>query len=178
MMSNTNCVVAVFGSHDQAEDAIRELQKDGFDMKKLSIVGKDYHTEEHVVGYYTTGDRMRYWGKLGAFWGGFWGLLFGSAFFWVPGVGQLLVAGPLVMWIVGALEGAVVTGGLSALGAGLYSIGIPKNSILQYETQVKNDKLLLVLHGTADEVKRASDLLNQTRAETTTVHTEPAAVGV
>ena len=110
MMSNTNSVVAVFESHDQAEDAIRELQKDGFDMKKLSIVGKDYHTEEHVVGYYTTGDRMLYWGKLGAFWGGFWGLLFGSAFFWVPGVGPLLVAGPLVMWIVGALEEAAVVG--------------------------------------------------------------------
>ncbi len=62
MMSNTNSVVAVFESHDQAEDAIRELQKDGFDMKKLSIVGKDYHTEEHVVGYYTTCDRMTYWG--------------------------------------------------------------------------------------------------------------------
>ena len=103
-MSNTNSVVAVFASHDQAENAVRELQRDGFDMKKLSIVGKDYHTEEHVVGYYTTGDRMLYWGKLGAIWGGFWGLLFGSAFFWVPGVGQLLVAGPLVMWIVGALE--------------------------------------------------------------------------
>jgi hypothetical protein len=38
-------------------------------MKKLSIVGKDYHTEEHVVGYYTTCDRMSYWGKMGAFWG-------------------------------------------------------------------------------------------------------------
>ena len=114
MMSNVNSVVAVFGSHAQTEDAIRELHKGGFDMKKLSIVGKDYHTEEHVVGYYTTGDRMLYWGKLGAFWGGFWGLLFGSAFFWVPGIGQLLVAGPLVMWIVGALEGAVVTGGLTA----------------------------------------------------------------
>jgi uncharacterized membrane protein len=178
MMSNTNSVVAVFGSHAQAEDAVRELQKDGFDMKKLSIVGKDYHTDEHVVGYYTTGDRMLYWGKVGAFWGGFWGLLFGSAFFWVPGVGQLLVAGPLVMWIVGALEEAALFAGLSALGAGLYSIGIPKDSILQYETQVKNDKLLLVLHGTADEVKRASDLLHQTGAETTTVHAEPAAVGV
>ena len=87
-MSDKNSVVAIFESHDQAEDAIRELQKDGFDMKKLSIVGKDYHTEEHVVGYYTTGDRMKYWGKLGAFWGGFWGLLFGSAFFWVPGIGH------------------------------------------------------------------------------------------
>ena len=96
MISNTNSVVAVFATHEQAEGAIRELQKDGFDMKQLSIVGKDYHTEEHVVGYYTTGDRMLYWGKLGAFWGGFWGLLLGSAFFWVPGIGQLLVAGPLV----------------------------------------------------------------------------------
>src|SRR5271163_2532510 len=111
MMSNTNSVVAIYGSHDQAEDAIRELQRNGFNMKNLSIVGKDFHTDENVVGYYTNGDRMLYWGKLGAFWGGFWGLLFGSAFFWVPGVGQLLVAGPLVVWIVAALEGAVMTGG-------------------------------------------------------------------
>jgi cellobiose phosphorylase len=59
-MSNTNSVVAVFGSHEQAEAAIRDLQKDGFDMKKLSLVGKGFHTEEHVVGYYNTGDRMLY----------------------------------------------------------------------------------------------------------------------
>jgi uncharacterized membrane protein len=176
-MSNTNSVVAVFEAHDQAEKAIRELQKDGFDMTKLSIVGKDYHTEEHVTGYYTTGDRMLYWGKLGAFWGGFWGLLLGSAFFWVPGVGQLLVAGPLVMWIVGALEEAAVVGGLSALGAALFSIGIPKNSVVQYETEVKNGKLLLVAHGTADEVQRAKDLLHRTRATTTTLHSEAVAVG-
>ena len=176
-MSKTNSVVAVFGSHDQAEDAIRELQEDGFDMKKLSIVGKDFHTEEHVVGYYTTGDRMMYWGKQGAFWGGFWGLLFGSAFFWVPGFGQLLVAGPLVMLIVGALEEAAVVGGLSALGAALFSIGIPKNSVVQYETEVKNGKLLLVAHGTPDEVERARNLLRRTPA-TTTAHAEPATVGV
>ena len=177
-MSNTNSVVAVFASHDQAENAVRELQRDGFDMKKLSIVGKDYHTEEHVVGYYTTGDRMLYWGKLGAIWGGFWGLLFGSAFFWVPGVGQLLVAGPLVMWIVGALESAAVTGGLTALGAGLYSIGIPKNSVMQYETEVKSGKLLLVAHGTSEEVERARAILQQSQAQTTTVHPDQAAASV
>ncbi len=178
MMTNTNSVVAVYESHDQAENAIRELQKDGFDMKKLSIVGKDYHTEENVVGYYTTCDRMTYWGTLGAFWGGVWGLLFGSAFFWVPGIGPLLVAGPLVTWIVGALEGAVLTGSLTALGAGLYSIGVPKHSIVKYETEVKNGKLLLVVHGTADEVDRARDILHQAGAKTTTVHAEPADVGV
>jgi uncharacterized membrane protein len=178
MTSDTNSVVAVFETHAQAENAIRELQTDGFDMKHLSIVGKDYHTEEHVVGYYSTCDRMTYWGSLGAFWGGFWGLLFGSAFFWVPGIGPLLVAGPLVVWIVGALEGAVVTGSLTALGAGLFSIGIPKNSVVQYETEVKNGKLLLVAHGTAEEVEHAKDILHQTQAKTTTVHAEQAAVGV
>ncbi len=177
IMSNTNSVVAVFESHEQAEDAIRELQKDGFDMKKLSIVGKNYHTDEHVVGYYTTGDRMMYWGKIGAFWGGFWGLLFGSAFFWVPGIGQVLVAGPLVMWIVGALEEAAVFGGLSALGAALFSIGIPKKSVLQYETEVKSGRLLLVAHGTLDEVQRAKELLGQTNTTKAEVHAEPAAVG-
>ena len=178
MKHKTNSVVAVFDSHDKAESAVRELQADGFDMQKLSIVGKDYHTEEHVVGYYNAGDRMSYWGQQGALWGGLWGFLFGSAFFWVPGLGPLLVAGPLVAWIVGALEGAVVVGGLSVLGAALASIGIPKNSIVEYETEVKNGKLLLVAHGTADEVERAKGLLHRTPATTSTVHPEQATVGV
>ncbi|NQV24111.1 MAG: permease [Rhodopirellula sp.] len=177
-MSQTNAVVAVFKTHDQAEEAIRELQKEGIDMEHLSIVGKDYHTDEHVVGYYNAGDRMKYWGKLGAFWGGFWGLLFGSAFFWVPGVGPLLVGGPLVLWIVGALEEAAIVGGFSALGAALFSIGIPKDTVVKYETEVKSGKLLLLIHGTVQEVEHARDLLGQTQAETTTVHTEAAEISV
>ncbi|MCG7854081.1 MAG: general stress protein, partial [Methanosarcinaceae archaeon] len=84
-MSEKNAAVAIYNTHVEAEKAVKELQKSGFDMKTLSIVGKDYHTEEHVTGYYNAGDRMKYWGKLGAFWGGIWGLLFGSAFFFVPG---------------------------------------------------------------------------------------------
>jgi hypothetical protein len=128
-MSNKNAGVVILNTHTEAENAVKELQRAGFDMKKLSIVGKDYHTEEHVVGYYNTGDRMLYWGKQGAFWGGLWGLLFGPAFFLVPGIGPLVVAGPLVSTIVGGLEGAVIVGGMSALGAGLYSIGIPKDTV-------------------------------------------------
>ena len=161
-MDEKNAVVAIFGSHTGAEAAVMQLQKSGFDMKQLSIVGKDYHTEEHVVGYYTTGDRMKYWGKLGAFWGGLWGFLFGSAFFWIPGIGPPVVAGPLVSWIVGALEGATIYGGLTALGAGLYSIGIPKHSIITYETALKSDKFLVIAHGTADEVQRAKSIIEQT----------------
>ncbi len=169
-MSRNNSVVAIYPSHTAAEAAIKELQKSGFDLKKLSIVGRDYHTDEHVVGYYNVGDRMKVWGKTGAFWGGVWGLFFGSAFFWVPGLGPLLVAGPLVSWIVGALEGAVVVGGLSAIGASLYSLGIPKNSILQYETDLKAGKFVLLAHGSVDDVARAKDILTRTEPVTLEHH--------
>jgi uncharacterized membrane protein len=170
-MSETNSVVAIYETHSQAEEAVKELQRAGFNMKKMSIVGKDYHTDEHVVGYYNTGDRMKYWGKMGAFWGGIWGMLFGAAFFVIPGLGPILVAGPLVAWIIGALEGAVVVGGLSALGAGLYSIGIPKNSVVKYESALKSDKFLLLAHGTASEVAKARDIIQTTRPVEVNVHT-------
>jgi hypothetical protein len=113
---------------------------------------------------------MKVWGKTGAFWGGVWGLFFGSAFFWVPGLGPLLVAGPLVSWIVGALEGAVVVGGLSAIGASLYSLGIPKDSILQYETDLKAGKFVLLAHGSVDDVARAKDILTRTQPMTLEHH--------
>ena len=169
-MTEKNSCVAIYNTHTEAEGAIKELQKSGFDMKKLSIVGKDYHTEEDVVGYYNTGDRMRKWGKYGAFWGGLWGFLFGSAFFFIPGIGPLVVGGPLVSWIVGALEGAVIMGGLSALGAGLYSIGIPKDSIVRYETAIKSDKFLVIAHGTADEVRKAHEILKGVPAGELALH--------
>jgi uncharacterized membrane protein len=170
MMSDQNSVVAVYNTHREAETAVKELQKGGFDMKKLSIVGKEYHTEQNVVGYYDAGDRIKSWGKRGAFWGGLWGLLVGAAFFVVPGVGPVLIAGPVAAWVAGALEGAVVVGGMSAIGAGLCSIGIPKNSVLKYDSAIKADKYLLVAHGTVDEVLQAKQILQTTAAAELETH--------
>jgi len=84
MPEKYNSAVGLFSNHQDAESAVKELQQSGYDMKKLSVVGKDYHTEENVIGYYNTGDRMATWGKFGLFWGWIWGLLFGSAFFTHP----------------------------------------------------------------------------------------------
>ena len=169
-MSEQNAEVGVFNTHTEAETSIKELQRFGFDMKKLSIVGKDYHKEEHVVGYYNTGDRIKVWGKLGAYWGGFWGLLFGSALFVIPGIGPLFVFGPLAGWIIGALEGAVVVGSVSALAAALISIGIPQNTSLVYETALKSDKFLVIAHGTADEVAKAKSILDTAGAAQADIH--------
>lgn len=171
-MSITNSVVAIYDTHEQAEHAVKELQQAGVDMKSLSIAARDTHTDEHVVGYYNAGDRMKYWGKMGAFWGGFWGLLFGSALFAIPGLGPVLVAGPLVAWIIAGLEGAAVVGGISAVGAGLVSIGIPKDSVLKYDVALKTDKFLLVVHGTPADVDKAKDIIAGTEHSSYSVHGE------
>lgn len=169
-MNTQKSVVAVYRSHMEADQALKELQSGGVDMRKLSIVGKGYHTEEHAVGYYNAGDRMKYWGKVGAFWGGFWALLFGSAIFMIPGLGPILAAGPVVAWIVAGLEGAVEVGALGVLGAGLFSMGIPKDSIVKYETALKTDQFLLIANGTAEEVAKAKDILETTHPVSTSTH--------
>ena len=183
-MNNKNSVVAIYATHTAAEAAVKELQQSGFDMTKLSIAGRDFHTEEHVVGYYNTGERMASWGKTGAFWGWIWGCLFGSAFFMIPGIGPLIIAGPIVGWLVAALETAVVVGGLSAIGAGLYGLGIPKDSILKYETALKTDKYVLIVHGSVAETTSARDILADSGADSmdehiaAPAHAEPVLAGV
>jgi hypothetical protein len=155
-------MVAVYNSHTEAEEAVAKLSAAAFDITKISIIGKDYHTEEKVVGYYSAGDRMKSWGGMGAFWGGIWGLLFGAGFFLIPGIGPVLVAGPFLAALIGALESAVLVGGLSALGAGLVSLGVPKNSAVKYEAAIKADKFVLVVHGTPEELDRARTILADT----------------
>ncbi len=113
---------------------------------------------------------MALWGKRGAFWGGFWGLLFGSALFVIPGVGPLVVFGPLVGWIIGALQGAVVVGSLSVLGAALFSIGIPQDSIMQYESALKSDKFLVIAHGTEEQAAQAKSILVTSGAVQSDIH--------
>lgn len=163
-MNTTDIAVAIYDSHQKAESAVKTLQRGGFDMKKLSIIGKDYHTEEHVVGYFNAGERAKFFGKFGAFWGGLAGMLFGTAFMFVPVVGHIVILGPLAATLVGGLQGAVVAGGLSALAGALIGIGIPKDSVLRYETAIKADKFLLIVHGTSEELTRAKEILANTDA--------------
>lgn len=161
--AETSAVIATYDTHSEAEEAVRQLEEAGFDMQKLSIVGKDYYREDEVVGYYTMGDRVKAWGKTGAFWGGIWGLLFGSAFFLVPGVGLIAAAGPVVAWLVGALETAAVVGGGSALAAALYSVGIPEKDVIEYESQIKAGKYLVIAHGSPADVDSAKSALAPTK---------------
>lgn len=178
-MATTESVIAIFSDHVTAEAAVRKLAAANFDMKNLSIVGKGYHSEEKVVGFYNIGDRVAFWGTRGAAWGGLWGLFFGGLFLTIPAVGSLVVLGALASIIISALESAVLVGGVSALGAALYSLGIPKDSAIQYEAVVKADGFLVMAHGTTIDVARAKLILTTTSAASIDVHDgEPAPVRV
>jgi hypothetical protein len=161
-----NAVLSVFPNHAEADAAIKALADHGFDMTKLSLVGKGFHSEEHAVGFYTAGDRIKAWGATGAFWGGIWGLLVGPALFLVPGVGVVALAGPFVATVVAAIEGAIIGGGVTALGAALAHLGLPKNEIVKYETTVKEDGFVLLAHGSADDIARARAILASLRQQT------------
>ena len=178
-MKSIDSVIAVFANHPAAESAVKKLTAAGFEMKNLSIVGKGYHTDEKVVGFYNAGDRIKFWGTRGAFWGGFWGLFLGGLFMTIPVIGHVIVLGYLATIAVAGIENAVVVGGLSALGAALYSIGVPKDSVIQYETAVKADSFLVMAHGTTVDIARAKTILSTANPSRLDVHsvakaTEPA----
>ena len=163
-MDTIDSALYVFNTHTEAEGAIRSLAKSGFDVKKLSLVGKGYHSEEHPIGFYTVGDRVKAWGGTGAFWGAIWGLLVAPAVFFLPGLGLIAMAGPVVSALLGALEGAAVVGGVSAIGAALTTVGVPKNQVIKYETALKADKYVLIVHGGAEAAASARSILTGSKA--------------
>ena len=159
-MKNTNHAVAVFPDHAAAERAVKTLGKEGFALTDLSIVGKGYHTDETVTGFYNLGDRVRFWGSRGALWGGLWGWFLGGVVLTVPVMGHVVVLGYLAAAAVSAIEGAAVLGGLSALGAALYGMGIPKDSVLAYESALEADSFLVMARGSQSETERARMILH------------------
>lgn len=170
-MDYTDATVAVFSAHDDAESAIKKLTAANFDIKTLSVIGKGYHTEEKAVGFYNAGDRVMFWGTRGAFWGGLWALFFGGLFITTPVIGPVIALGYLAATAIAAIEGAVVVGGLSALGAALYSIGIPKDSVIRYEAAIKADGFIVMVHGTSEEAERAKAILSTANASSIDSHT-------
>jgi hypothetical protein len=168
-VEHMNSAIAMFVEHAQVEKALRRLREAGIDFHGVSVVGKGYQTDQNVIGYYSAGDRMKYWGQNDAFWDGILNVLSGSAFFMIPGIGPAIASGPIVGWIVDSLEHAVGTHEFSAIGRALYGIGVPAKSIAQYETSLVRGEYIMVICGTPIEVTRADKVLSASHAAETHV---------
>ncbi len=159
-MSNENVQVAVFDTLLRVTAAIRHIQESGFDTNRVSLAARDQRSNGRVTGYYCTAGRIKYRGELEALWNEIFAILSGWAFFAIPDIGPVLIAGPLADWFATALANAAIFGGLSAVGMGLYSVGISRDRIRFYEDALKDSRYLLLLNGPAGDVSRAKEIIN------------------
>jgi hypothetical protein len=158
-------IVAVYPDHLAAEHAVKELHHAGFALGDLSIVGRDFQTTEEPIGFISLGDYAKAGAKTGACFGGLFGLVVGAAFLVLPGLGAVVVAGPLAAAVVAACEGALAGTALGGLTGALVGWGVPKDRALKYETHVKGGKFLVIVRGQAEAIARARDLLTCHRPE-------------
>jgi hypothetical protein len=155
MHSQRTTVVALFTDFLQAQAAVRTLQQGGFDMGKLSIIGKNYHREEHVTGVIDDGDGARYWGRFGGLWAGLPARRRRSAVLQFPGVGQVVILGPLVSNVAGILADA----GTRALTGTLATLGLARDSVLHYESEVRAGRFAMMMQGNPEDARAAHRLL-------------------
>jgi tetrahydromethanopterin S-methyltransferase subunit G len=162
-------VIATYPDHASAEDAVRRLQKEGIPMQDLSIVGKDFQTIEKPLGFVTTGTAAKAGAQVGAWTGGLFGLLIGAAFLILPGLGPVVVAGPLAAALLGGVEGAMAGAAFGGLTGALVGLGLSRDKAVRYESQVKAGKFLVTLRGDELQVEHARSLFTTGKAETTEV---------
>ena len=168
-MTYTHTVVAHFPSHTEAERVVLELQKLGFDMQKLSIIGKDYQTTEHIRGFLTWKDTAKAGAAGGGYWGSFigglFGILAGAGVLFIPGMAPIiiagLVAGVLAGWLEGTLVGAAGAAAVGGLAGALGGIGIPRNEVLKYETQIEAGEFIILVTGSNEDVNQARQMLDR-----------------
>ena len=162
-MDELNSIVVAYEVCVEGIQGVKHLQKAGFNMMNLSVAAREYPgPPEHIIGYCTIGGQIKCWGKVGGLLGkcgDFWTAV---AFFNLPGIGPVLIAGPLTAGVVACLETGGGAGGLGIFGAGLRRLGIPRESVLRYESELSSDILLLIAHGPAEELLRARDVLHPT----------------
>jgi hypothetical protein len=174
--TNGHAVVAVYPDHRSAEDAVRRLQAAGISMQNVSIVGKDFQAVERPLGFVTSGSMAKDGAKVGAWTGGFFGVLVGAAFLILPGVGPVIVAGPLGAALLGGIEGALAGAAFGGVTGALVGLGVSGAKAIRYESEVKAGKFVLTLTGDAGQIERARSLLGS-KAESTEV-VEPATATV
>ena len=162
-------LVGIYRNQERAQQLVEKLIHEDYPMDRISLLSRAGGAGDDMLGvtYHDTGDRMKAWGKHGAFWGAIWGLLAGaSGMFVLPGLGPLLVAGPIVEALGAAIAGAAVAGGtmasaaaVSHLASALHRIGIPEAELEQIETAIEAGQYVVILHCAPDESEKLTRTL-------------------
>lgn len=167
--------VAVYDSYENAEAAVGRLQEADFPMDQLSLITKSATASDKLQELITSGDQSEPSAKRGASIGGVLGALMAASLIWIPGFGQVVAAGPLAAAIA-VTFGAAATGGIvGALVGVMAGWGIPQHQIEHYKDLVRQQKILLIAHGSPDEVALAHKILAETDPEEHKMHAPSSA---
>ena len=162
-----HCVVAVYESFDDAKQAVQALDNSDFPSEQISLVTHSVPEEVPQVDVLQSGDETEKDATKGVSVGGLLGLLLGTPLLMIPGVGPVLIAGPLAA----GLTGAIVGGFLGAMAGW----GTHEDHVQQYEQQVKEGKLLVVANGDPKQSAEAKRVLRETNAEDIHLHAATSA---
>ncbi len=157
------CVVGVFDSMTAAETAVHILDRAGFAPDHVSIVARHVDPASNVGQELTQGDDSMRDAVVGATLGGLVGIVSDVALFVITGIGVIVMAGPLL-----AATGAVVGAFLGTMEGW----GVHHRHIHDYETLVREGKVLVVVDGQPKEVAEAERMLRQTDAARVHLHAQ------
>jgi hypothetical protein len=158
-----SCVVGVYGMFEKAKDAVQVLEQSEFPSDQISLATHSIGDETMSSGVLHYGDEAENEAVKGAGVGGLVGVLLAMPLLAIPGIGPLLVAGPLA---AAGLTGALVGGLLGSMRGW----GVHHDHVAKYEQLLREGKLLVIANGSPDEVALAQSLLDNTDAEAVHLH--------
>lgn len=159
-------VVGIFESERVAKEAIEDLRRAGFE-REISLLAKDQKNisrtpddngGETMAGGETVADGVATGGVLG----GLGGLAIGAGALAIPGLGPLIVAGPIAGLLSGAAGGGVA--------GGLVDWGIPEEEGRRYEEEIKRNKIIVAVNSSEDNIDEAENILKNHGASEVKVH--------
>lgn len=152
-MRDEKMLLGVFLEEDDAENAIDELKDAHYDAKEISVITKDRGDAQaiHESTGASVGEGAASGAATGGVIGGLTGLLIGIGAISIPGLGPLLIGGPIASalgltgaaatTISGALTGALAGGLVGAL----VSLGVPEEDARIYEDRVREGAILVAV---------------------------------
>ncbi len=147
--------IAIFDTHDQAVNAIKQLSNENFPMKNVSLIGKAEVIDDHIhIKSEDTIEKTPAIVGMGA--GTLVGLLTGIGVFAIPGFGFLYGAGALV-GIIAGFDLGILAGGFVTL---LSSTGVNDEELIKLQEHTKQGKFIVIVNGATEEIERAKHILH------------------
>lgn len=157
-------VMGVFEKREQAEEAVKALEKEGFSDRNVSIVGKGDNQQNAGDNQQNAGENQGNQNGnqginlgRGTTWGAgvgtATGLLATAGALTIPGIGPLIALGPLA-----AALGGAATGGVAG---SLVDWGIPEQRGRQAEEDIRQGRFLAVVEADGKVEKAQEVLRNQ-----------------